>query len=248
MYFEDFPTFLYDFKYGKNNYKTSVVTDITRNIRFRRDLLSNISLYEEYDIVDGETPEIIAEKIYGSAQYHWIVMLLNERFDYISDFPLKESELIRHIHSRYNPTLTPTSWTYSGRNVTATLVNHGLQVSPTTTLTVSGAVTTTNPPNGTYTVTAVTYDTFTFQVPANMIPTGPATGTLTVDTKNRESYIVHYKNAQGFIVNPIDSSSGVTTSITGEMVAREENEAKRRIKLIAPELLNTILRDFKDNL
>ena len=63
MYFKDFPKFLYDFNYG-NVTKTTVVTDITRNVRFRKHILSNVTLYDEYDMLDGETPEIIAEKFY----------------------------------------------------------------------------------------------------------------------------------------------------------------------------------------
>lgn len=102
MYFKDFPTFLYDFKYGNSNEtKTSLVKDITRNIRFRRDILSTITMYDEYDIEDGETPEIIAEKIYGNPEYHWIIMLANNRYDYITDFPLDEVSLVKHIEAKY---------------------------------------------------------------------------------------------------------------------------------------------------
>lgn len=103
MYFKDFPDFIYEFRVSGRN-KTSLVKDITRNIRFRRDILSNIAVYDEYDIVDGETPEIIAEKVYGSAEYHWIIMLANDKYDYIEDFPLSEPELVKVIASKYtNP-------------------------------------------------------------------------------------------------------------------------------------------------
>ena len=111
MYFKKFPEFLYDFNYG-DRIKTSVVKDITRNIRLRRDILSNVTLYDEIDIVDGETPEVIAEKYYGSAEYHWVVMLCNEKFDYRADFPLPESVLIKHIESVYNPTLYSNDWNW----------------------------------------------------------------------------------------------------------------------------------------
>ena len=33
------------------------------------------------DPVDGETPEIVAEKVYGNAEYHWIIMLANDIYD-----------------------------------------------------------------------------------------------------------------------------------------------------------------------
>ena len=100
MYFEDFPKFAYDFDIAGEK-KVLLITDITRNVRFRKELLANISLWDEYDIVDDETPEIIAEKIYGNANYHWIIMLLNERFDYIADFPLSYPKLVRYVEDKY---------------------------------------------------------------------------------------------------------------------------------------------------
>lgn len=99
-YFSKMPQVIYDFKYG-NTTKTSVVRDITWNVRFRKEILSSITLYDEYDIQDGETPEIIAEKFYGNAEYHWIIMLVNGTYDYLTDFPLAEPDLSRVISDKY---------------------------------------------------------------------------------------------------------------------------------------------------
>jgi hypothetical protein len=104
MYFKDFPSTLYDFDITSNNKKETkafLMTDITRNIRFRRDILSQITVYDEYDIIDGETPEIIAEKVYGNAQYHWIVMLTNDIYDYRADFPLTQLSLDKFVEDKY---------------------------------------------------------------------------------------------------------------------------------------------------
>lgn len=102
MYFKDFPQFVYEFldADGKTTRK-NIITDITRNVRFRKEILANVTLYDEYDIIDGETPEIIAEKVYGNSMYHWIVMLVNERFDYIADFPLPYPELVKYVEDVY---------------------------------------------------------------------------------------------------------------------------------------------------
>jgi len=81
--------------------KALILTDITRNIRFRRDILANITVYDYYDVVEGETPEIVAEKIYGNAQYHWIVMLVNERYDYLSDWPMTQAALDLYVTQKY---------------------------------------------------------------------------------------------------------------------------------------------------
>lgn len=81
--------------------KAFMLTDISRNIRFRKELLSNITSYDEYDIVDGETPEIIAEKVYGNPEYHWIVMLANDIYDYRADFPLTQLQMERYVSDKY---------------------------------------------------------------------------------------------------------------------------------------------------
>lgn len=112
MYFKDFPSFMYDFNYEDGTTRTTVLKDVTRNIRMRKEILSNISLYDEYDLVDGDTPEIIAEKYYGNPEYHWIVMLANEKFDWLGDFPLTETEITKHIKSIYNPIVHAKSWRF----------------------------------------------------------------------------------------------------------------------------------------
>ncbi|CAB4126628.1 baseplate wedge subunit [uncultured Caudovirales phage] len=103
MYFKNFPSFIYNFDIAGTN-TTLLVKDITTNVRFRKELLSNITVYDEYDIVDNETPEHISEKIYGTPEYFWVIMLANERYDYINDFPLTQYVLEQYISDKYiNP-------------------------------------------------------------------------------------------------------------------------------------------------
>ena len=100
MYFANFPKIVYDFDLsGGTDYK--IVTDITRNVRVRKKILENITLYDYYDIAEGDTPEIISEKIYGTPYYHWVIMLVNQRYDYVNDFPLTQVELDAHLDKKY---------------------------------------------------------------------------------------------------------------------------------------------------
>ena len=103
MYFKKFPKMLYAFDLAGTE-ASVVVTDITRNVRFRKEVLSNITIYDEYDIIDNETPEIIAEKVYGNPNYHWIVMLVNDRYDYVKDFPLSYNDMEKYIDEKYGST------------------------------------------------------------------------------------------------------------------------------------------------
>jgi hypothetical protein len=100
MYFKNFPQFIYDFNI-KGEVKDVIISDITRNIRIRNEILSNVALYDEYDIRDGETPEIIAEKVYGNPNYHWIIMLANQKYDYLEDFPLTYNTLVKYVEDKY---------------------------------------------------------------------------------------------------------------------------------------------------
>lgn len=100
MYYDNFSTIYYEFIInGKPVLKT--VKDITTNVRIRKEILSQITLYDEYDIQEGDTPDIIAAKYYGSSEYHWIVMLANERFNYLEDFPLSYHMFEMHVNDKY---------------------------------------------------------------------------------------------------------------------------------------------------
>jgi hypothetical protein len=147
----------------KGKRKLYTVTDITKNVRLRKDILSNISLYDEYDIKDDETPEIIAEKIYGNANYHWIIMLVNERYNYTDDFPMSYRELEKHVTQKYG----------AGKE----------------------------------------YDTH------------------------------HYVDSKGFIVDQYNSDK---YSVSNYQYEDDLNESKRRIKIISPNSISLILRNFSE--
>ena len=101
MYFMQFPQIFYEFDVG-GTIELRPITDITHNVRFRKEVLNNIALYNTYDIKDGETPDIVADIVYGSSQYHWAVMLFNERFDYLKDWPMAQDVLDEYIADTYS--------------------------------------------------------------------------------------------------------------------------------------------------
>jgi hypothetical protein len=101
MYFEAFPKILHSY-IDKNGREVLVLLkDITLNVRMRKEVLKNITLFEEYDLLDGDTPEMVAERFYGSPEYHWVIMLVNEKFDYASDFPLNAEDLFSYCTQKY---------------------------------------------------------------------------------------------------------------------------------------------------
>ncbi len=100
MYFSKFQDILYDFKI-KDTVQNRAVKDITTNVRLKTKILADLTLYDFYDMKEGETPEIVAQRFYGNPELHWIIMLSNERYDYIDDFPMGAHQLEKHINSKY---------------------------------------------------------------------------------------------------------------------------------------------------
>ena len=101
MYFDKFKPIFYDLDLGKENTDLTVLTDITTNVRFKKYLIENVTSWDYYYVKEGETLENISEKLYGSPEYHWILMVLNEKYDYVNDMPLSQPDLEKYTAYKY---------------------------------------------------------------------------------------------------------------------------------------------------
>jgi hypothetical protein len=97
-YFSRFPKVFYNF--GGND--TDVITNITVRFTIEKKLKENTVTYFNYTIRDGDTPEIIASKLYGNPETHWVVMMLNDIIDIEEDWPLQYNALNRFIERKYS--------------------------------------------------------------------------------------------------------------------------------------------------
>jgi len=101
MFFSRFPKIAYDIS-GDNNYK--LVTDILRRVKIKSAIRDNTSLFDKYDIQNGESPETVAYKIYGDAKYHWVILLLNDVTNRYYDWPLDNYAFEEYVKNKYtNP-------------------------------------------------------------------------------------------------------------------------------------------------
>ena len=99
MYFDNFPTIPYDSEL-KGQFKD--VKNLLRRVGVRAKVKSNTSLFDTYDIKNGETPESIAFKLYGEAELHWIIMLVNDITDRYHDWPMTEAQFSQFVHDKYD--------------------------------------------------------------------------------------------------------------------------------------------------
>ena len=99
MYFDSFPKIFYD-SVGQGNPK--VVTNLLRRVAIRAKVKTNTMLYDTYDVKSGETPEIIADKLYKDPELHWIVMLVNNITDRYHQWPMKEQQFNTYLNEKYD--------------------------------------------------------------------------------------------------------------------------------------------------
>ena len=101
--FDNYETLLYPFKIGQLTVE-KLVRDITTNLKIQTNVVDLVGFFSDYIIGDGETPEIIAWKVYGDAKLHYLVMLANSLYDWRKDFPLSQNELDAFVNETYaNP-------------------------------------------------------------------------------------------------------------------------------------------------
>jgi len=99
MYFRNFTKGYYDIK-GDGNEK--LVTDLMTRVKVREKILDESMLYDTYDVPSGEKPEDTAFKHFGSAQYHWVILLTNNITDRYYGWPLSEQDFEAYITEKYD--------------------------------------------------------------------------------------------------------------------------------------------------
>jgi len=98
-YFSYFPTTPYIKDDDSSDLDT--LTNITARFGFEESFKENNSAYYEYEVRDGDTPEVIASKIYGDSEKHWIILSFNDITDPNYDWPLEQRTLVRFIDAKY---------------------------------------------------------------------------------------------------------------------------------------------------
>ena len=98
MYFENFPVIYYK---GKD------VTNLLRRVGVRTKAKTNMVMFETYDVKEGETPEMIADKLYGDSTLHWVVLMVNNIVDRYHEWPMAGNQFLDYVNEKYsNPSAT----------------------------------------------------------------------------------------------------------------------------------------------
>jgi len=100
-YFSRFPKLFFSINEGQT---VDRVTNIMSKFSLNESIKENTAVYYEYDVNESDTPEIVAHKMYGSAQRQWIVLMMNNIVDPQYDWPLTTITLNNFIDAKYSNT------------------------------------------------------------------------------------------------------------------------------------------------
>lgn len=98
-YFETFNKILYNL--DNNQFDVRVATNILQRSAFLREIVENTAISYEYQVKDSDTPEIIAHKLYGDSNRHWIILLFNKLLNPYYDFPMKQEQFNKYLQNKY---------------------------------------------------------------------------------------------------------------------------------------------------
>jgi len=97
-YFNNFPKVDYSID---GTGQTETVTNIVNRYGILRNVLANAGSYVLYEVEDGETPELLAEKMYRDVGAGWIILYANRILDPQFDWPLSEENFRKYIVEKY---------------------------------------------------------------------------------------------------------------------------------------------------
>ena len=98
-YFSSFPVIWYD-SFGNGN--SQVVTNLLRRVGMRTKVKSNKLFFDTYDVKEGETPEMLADKLYNDVELHWIILMVNDITDRYHQWPLNAPQFLAFINDKYS--------------------------------------------------------------------------------------------------------------------------------------------------
>jgi len=99
-YFRNLPKVRYDINGAEPN-KYLNVTNIMKRISFKPSVIEDITDYYPYRVKDGERPDILSHQKYGTVAYAYLIMLVNDIYDPLFDWPLSAQQFEKYLTNKY---------------------------------------------------------------------------------------------------------------------------------------------------
>ncbi len=228
MYFQKFPKTLYSLD---DIATVQVVTNILQRVVLAQELQNNFSVFDEYDVRDTDTPENLAFQLYGDSELHWIILHYNNVLDPRFEWPLSVSNLVKVVEGKYAEKNGIHHYEDSNGNevngnviINASSFNGINVAAPIVNLTQDGIGFITSKPSATSIIVTTTKGGF---------QTGDQ---IALGTNNQ-------------ITANVTSTTTISgTAVTNLLFEDRENELRRRIKVLKPQFIERVIREFESKM
>jgi len=161
QYFNTLPKILYTDKTGVSK----IFTNLMARVSMIPDTLQNPLVFYDYDVQEGDTPEIIAYKYYGDSYRYWMVLFANQILDPQWQWPMNSQTFESYVQNKY-PDINPNEEIHhylktitTTDNSTGTVTTDNIIIDETAYNALARTTTTYTLPSG-YTTTVVTDKSF----------------------------------------------------------------------------------------
>jgi hypothetical protein len=106
-YFRELPNLEYQsfLSDRKSSDEYLLVKNLFRRVKLRDDLQNVFTIFDKYQIVDGARPDTVAQELYGSAQYDWVVLVSAGITKIRDQWPLSDRQLYDYAEEIYGTEL-----------------------------------------------------------------------------------------------------------------------------------------------
>ena len=237
-YFTNFPNILY--KFGNNETET-IFQDISAYVQIIDEIKDNINFYSTYTILEGERPDQLSQKLYGTPSMYWTFFLMNDNIRQLG-WPLTQSQ-IQELVAKQFP-----------KKVITTVADLTGIFKPGQTITGLGSGAT-----GTIISRRLDFGQLVINTTGTFIAGELITSTVGTTTQSvllskgstvQYETIHHWEDSDGDYVDidPSVGTSAIYTPITFYDKYVADNDLLRTIKTIKPIAVNSVYRAFNESL
>ena len=95
------PELLYNFSGKPLDPDFLIVKNIWRRAQVLTEFKSQVTIFTEITVGDGERPEDIATQYYGNPFYNWTILIINDITDYYAQWPRSVKQLQEYVENKY---------------------------------------------------------------------------------------------------------------------------------------------------
>ena len=109
-YFRELPNLLYpSFLPNKTSSLDYIeVKNVFRRVKVRNDLYNNFVVFQKYEIPEGARPDTVAEDLYGTPNFDWVVLTTAGITNIRNEWPLSNRDLYNYVEKKYGNSLNST--------------------------------------------------------------------------------------------------------------------------------------------